>query len=318
MRISVLGSGRWGSFLAWYSRRIGHEVMLWGRGRSKRFLVLTETRKNDYLTLQPDIQLTASLDEAVSHGEIVIVAISAQQLRTLAKDIATTDYRDKVFSLNMKGLENESGKRLSEVMAEELGNPANVAVWVGPGHVQDLAAGIPNCMVTSSSDPATAELMIEAFSSKLIRFYLNSDLIGTEVGAALKNVFGIAAGMLDGLGLSSLKGPLMARGPYETARLIQHLGGDGRSAYGLAHLGDYEATLFSRHSNNRMFGESFVTKREFGSLAEGVATLDAIGNMDTAGLDLPIISALVDVIKHRKDPRVILDLLFERPQRDEF
>ena len=297
---------------------MGYETTLWGRQASARFDRLLEDRGNEFVTLQPNIELTTSLSGAVSAAEVILVAIGAQGLRGFLRDsVRQTRYHGKIISLNMKGLEASSGKTLSTVTREELGEETSIAVWVGPGHVQDLAKGVPTCMVVSAAESAIADLMMGAFSSELIRLYANLDLIGTEVGAALKNVLGIAAGMLDGLGLSSLKGPLMARGAYEVAKLIKHLGGDGLSAYGLAHMGDFEATLFSRYSRNRMFGESFATGKEYASLAEGVSTLEAISNID-ASVDLPIISALIDVVKHGQDARSMLDVLFERPQKGEF
>ena len=153
----------------------------------------------------------------------------------------------------MKGLEAETGLRITEIVAQELG-PIPCAIWVGPGHVQDFLRGVPNCMVIDSADAALREALVRAFSSDLIRFYYGDDLIGNEIGAAAKNVVGIAAGMLDGYGLTSLKGALMARGTREVGRLIGALGGSERSAYGLAHLGDYAATVFSPYSHNRPLG----------------------------------------------------------------
>ena len=119
----------------------------------------------------------------------------------------------------MKGLEIGTGERLSEIARENLDPSNKVAVWIGPGHVQEFYRGIPNCMVIDSEDEETKRYLVDSFSSDLIRFYYGQDLVGNEVGAAAKNVIGIAAGMLDGLGLSSLKGALMSRGTREVARL---------------------------------------------------------------------------------------------------
>ena len=145
----------------------------------------------------------------------------------------------------MKGLEKTTGKRLSVVVSECLDASNKVAVWLGPGHVQDFYAGIPSCMVIDSEHDDVKKELVDAFSSNLIRFYYGRDLIGNEIGAAAKNVIGIGAGMLDGLGLSTLKGPLMSRGTREIARLIKSEGGSELSAYGLCHLGDYQATVSS-------------------------------------------------------------------------
>ena len=219
----------------------------------------------------------------------------------------------------MKGLEISTGKRLSEVVEEILPNSNKVAVWIGPGHVQSFYKGIPNCMVIDSNDYDTKHFIVDNFSSDLIRFYFGNDLIGNEIGAASKNVIGIAAGLLDGFGLTSLKGALMARGTREIARLIKSLDGNELSAYGLCHLGDYEATLFSEHSHNRKYGELFAKGEKFDYLAEGYYTLDAIINLNKKlNIDLPICNALYDILFLNKDPKSTLNTLFKRSLKEEF
>ena len=136
----------------------------------------------------------------------------------------------------MKGLEEGSGKRLTTVMAEELGPAVRTAVWVGPGHVQDFISGMPNCMVIASADEDLTHFLVDTFTSPLIRFYYGQDLLGIEIGAAAKNVMGIAAGMLDGAHLTSLKGALMARGAHELSVLVAAMGGQAMTVYGLSHL----------------------------------------------------------------------------------
>lgn len=216
MNITVLGCGRWGSFHAWYADHIGHDVTLWGRPGSKNLSRLKETRKNDYLTLPNAITLTDDLKEALSGADICIISISAQQLRSFATDLRSAGYDKHLpFVLAMKGLEAGSGKRLTTVMAEELGDAVRTAVWVGPGHVQDFISGMPNCMVIASADDELTHFLVDTFTSPLIRFYYGQDLLGIEIGAAAKNVVGIAAGMLDGAHMTALKGALMARGAHE-------------------------------------------------------------------------------------------------------
>jgi glycerol-3-phosphate dehydrogenase (NAD(P)+) len=157
------------------------------------------------------------------------------------------------------------------------------------------------------------------FSSNLIRFYFGTDLMGNEIGAAAKNVVGIAAGVLDGLGLSSLKGALMSRGAREVSRLIQAMGGDELSAYGLCHLGDYETTLFSPHSNNRRYGEAIARGEEFTKLAEGVYTSKAMKLLgEKYGVDLPITNAVYRVVYEKKNPFTELFGLFDRKTVTEF
>ena len=194
----------------------------------------------------------------------------------------------------------------------------NVAVWVGPGHVQDFVKDIPNCMVMASADENFTRELVEIFKSPLIRFYYGADLIGIEIGAAAKNVVGIAAGMLDGLNFTSLKGALMARGTAELSRLISALGGDKMTVYGLSHLGDYQATLFSDYSNNRRFGESFVTGKNFDKLAEGVETVAALMELSKiTGVELPISRAVYKILYENKNPKDQLTELFLRSTKAE-
>ena len=319
MKIAVLGCGRWGSFHAWYAQRIGHQVMLWGRKGSKHLQALQETRQNEYLTLPETVELTDDLAAAVAFADILIISISAQKLREFCRQLKALPQLDaKKFVLCMKGLEISTGKRLTTVVAEELGTDKQVAVWVGPGHVQDFVREIPNCMVIAAKEMQLTREIVNTFASPLIRFYYGEDLLGTEIGAAAKNVMGLAAGMLDGLGYSSLKGALMARGTKELSRLIEKMGGDRMTVYGLSHLGDYEATLFSPFSNNRRFGEEFVKGKNFCKLAEGVYTVTAL--MDIAReyhLELPICATVNAIINEGKSPQEELLKLFLRDKKSE-
>jgi len=320
MNVSVLGCGRWGSFLAWYANKIDHNVLLWGRENSRNFLMLKENLKNEYLRIPANINLTNSLKEAISFAEIVIISISAQQLRLFAKQLKLLpEIHNKIFILCMKGLEDATGKRLSQVFKEELGSSINVAVWLGPGHVQDFVKNIPNCMIIGCENIDTTKTIVNSFNSELIRFYYGQDLIGNEIGAATKNVVGIAAGMLDGLKYNSLKGALMSRGTREISRLVGVMGGNPITVYGLSHLGDYEATLFSPYSHNRNFGEDFVSGKKFNKLAEGVATIKALQKLSKQyDVELPICSALYQVIFEDKNPEQTLLDLFLRPVKFEF
>lgn len=319
MKIAVLGCGRWGTFLAWYVNRIGHETMLWGRGGSKNYYNLYTQRKNDYLKLPAGVQMTNSLQASIDFADYLIISISSQELRGFAKDLNRFNLRDKKIILCMKGIENTTGKRLSQVVKEEIGFHGTVAVWLGPGHVQDFIQGIPNCMVIGSDDIGITKDIIANLNSDLIRFYYGQDMIGNEIGAAAKNVIGIAAGMLDGFGYSSLKGALMARGTREISRLIKAMGGNELTAYGLTHLGDYEATLFSDHSQNRAYGKSLIEGREFRKLAEGVSTVSALMILSKKHeVELPICQAVNNIIVGKHDPKEALLNLFIRPIKFEF
>lgn len=317
MKLTVIGCGRWGTFLAWYLDRLGHTVTLYGRESSARMQRLMQGRKNDLLTLPERMRLTTSLAEA-AEAETIVISIGSQNLQGLVDQLASRGVQGKTFVLCMKGLEAGTGRRLSEIVRSTLDASNRVAVWLGPGHVQEFTAGVPNCMVIDSSDPALKEELAEAFAGDLIRFYYGEDLLGNEIGAAAKNVIGIAAGMLDGLSLTTLKGALMSRGTREIARLIAAMGGNELSAYGLCHLGDYEATVFSRHSQNRRFGEAFVRGEAYDKLAEGYYTVRALIKLGGEyGVELPICQAVYDILFEGRDPRSALDALFKRERKRE-
>ena len=318
MKVGVCGCGRWGSLIAWYLDRVGHKVTLWGRESSSHMQRFLSERRNDLLTLPESIALSTDIS-VVSDSEVIIVSIASQSLRGFLAGLAELQLRDKIIVLCMKGIEIETTKRLSEIAEEILHPSCKVAVWLGPGHVQEFYAGIPNCMVIDSRDENTKNMLVDEFSSELIRFYYGTDIIGNEIVAAAKNVIGIAAGMLDGMGLSTLKGALMSRGTREIARLIKVMGGNELSAYGLCHLGDYEATVFSKYSHNRCFGEAFVKGESYDSLAEGYYTVAAMVKLsDMHGVELPICRAVYDALYNGKDVHVTIEELFKRSFKKEF
>jgi glycerol-3-phosphate dehydrogenase (NAD(P)+) len=319
MNVSVLGCGRWGSFIGWYLVNQGHNVIQWGTEGNYSYDVLKNTGKNEYVSLDKRINLTPDLKYAIENSQTIIISISAQGLRAFMQKVIEYDVKDKIFVLCMKGIEVESGKRLSEVVTECGIDGNNIAVWVGPGHIQAFTKNLPNCMLIDSVNPKLVKYLADSFRSDLIRFYYGDDLIGSEIGAAAKNVMGIAAGMLDGGGYTTLKGALMARGAREVARLIGAMGGNELSAYGLCHLGDYETTLFSEYSNNRRFGELFVKKQEFTKLAEGASTAKAMKMLgEKYNVDLPITNAVYSILYENKEPMKEFLKLFSRSTRKEF
>ena len=329
MNVSVLGCGRWGSFIAWYQATVlKNKVISWGPEGDYSYEVLKREGKNEYVVLDKSIELTCDLEHAVTSADVIIISISSQGLRGFMQRVVKYPVQDKIFVLCMKGIEEATGKRLSEVLIESGIGREKIAVWVGPGHIQAFTRGIPNCMVIDSYDENLKRHIADNFKSNLIRFYYGNDIIGSEIGAAAKNVLGIAAGVLDGSGYVSLKGPLMARGAYEVGKLIKAMGGDFTSAYGLAHLGDYETTLFSEYSHNRKYGEMMAHGARFEKLAEGVMTAKAMKELgDKYNLELPITNAVYEAcfLSHAfesgdgaKNCMKIILKLFERSTKSEF
>ena len=318
MKITVVGCGRWGSLITWYLDSHGQEVTLYGLADAPQMQRFLKDRKNDLLELPESIKLTTDIS-VLSDAEVIVISIGSQGLRSFMKEIEHLELKNKIFVLCMKGIEIGTGKRLSEIVEENVDPSNSVAVWIGPGHVQEFYRGIPNCMVIDSKNESVKRMLVQNLSSDLIRFYYGTDLIGNEIGAAAKNVVGIAAGMLDGLGLSSLKGALMSRGTREVARLIAALGGKELSAYGLCHLGDYEATVFSKFSHNRQFGESYVKGEKFEQLAEGYYTAKAMVELaEKYDVDMPITTAVYNVLYENADVREQMKDLFNRRLKQEF
>lgn len=318
--VSVIGAGRWGTFLAWYlsTYKRADKVYIYGLENSQTFQNLKETRKNEYLSLPDDIELTSDLEFTLK-ADFIIISINAQNLKDLAKTINKYNVENKTFILAMKGIDIAEKKRLSQIMFEKITQKINVAVLLGPGHVQDYTRGIPNCAVIDSNDKETKNIVVNLMKSRLIRPYYGNDLIGNEIGGAYKNVIGIAAGMLDGLGYCSLKGALMSRSIFEVGKFIEKCGGDYRSASGLAFLGDFEATLFSKHSKNRMYGELYISDKNTKKDCEGYYTLKAVHEIGKdLKIDLPITNTLYEIIYNDMTIKEALKKLFQRNLKDEF
>ncbi len=318
--ISVIGSGRWGTFLAWYAANYCHmsKVKMYSKPDALDFIELKEKRKNDYLSLTDNMFLYENIANVLD-SELIIISIGSQHLRELAKELNEYNIAGRTFLLAMKGLEEPGAKILSKVMREEISQTIHIATLGGPGHVQDYMKKVPSCAVIDSDEEQVKEKVIQTLQSELIRFYYGSDFIGNQIGAALKNVIGIAAGILDGLEWYGLKGALMARAPVEVGRFIKHFGGNPMTAYGLSHLGDYEATLFSKYSHNRMFGELFAKGESFTKLAEGYYTLKAVKNIaDTENISMPICQALYSAIYEKADIKNTIRTMFERSLKQEF
>lgn len=319
-QISVIGCGRWGTFLGWYVANYCdvETVLMYDMPNSRTYLQLEKERKNEYLALSDNMELMSDIAKALKN-DFIIISISCQNLRSLAKQINEYNVEGKTFLLAMKGLEEPSAEILVDVFLQEIKQKIHVATLSGPGHVEDYMKKVPSAAVIDSYEPETQDRVIKFMQSNLIRLYYGTDIIGNQVGAALKNVIGLAAGILDGLGWYGLKGALMARAPIEVGRLIAFKGGKPASAYGLAHLGDYEATLFSRNSHNRMFGELFAKGESYDRLAEGVYTLKAVKAIaDKEHIDMPICQALYKVIYEKADMKTTIRELFERSLKKEF
>ena len=298
--------------MAWVQNKQGREVILWNR-EDEVLLQWKKARKNKYLSLPEEVNITSDLSEALS-SEVIYISIRAQHFRDLCERLKEAEPKGKLFLLAMKGLEEESGKRLSEIFDEYIGASNHIGMLAGPGHPQELSKNIPTVMTVAARDNKDLAKAVEYSQTDLMKILPSKDLIGAEIGAALKNVMGIVGGMLAALDMPSFKSYLLTRGTLEVGRLIKALGGNPQSAFGLAHLGDYGATVFSGFSYNHKAGELWVKEKKLAANAEGIPTIKAVKLlMDKHNLDMPICAAIYKVLYEDMEPA---DLIKELMSRD--
>lgn len=262
MKISILGTGRWASCIAYCMDRNNYEVLMWEREHNGVDSDLFKTRKNQYVTLSKNVNFTHDIAKAINYGDVIVISILSQCLDNLMQRIKTVDgYQNKKYCIAMKGVEASTGRRLSEILIDGGIKRENIAVWVGPGHVQSITMGQPTNMIISAYNDRFAKNLVKSFErNNVLDITYSEDIIGTEYGAAAKNVIGIAAGILEGSNLEQKKGPLMPASVKEIGKFIDALGGDPKTASGLSFLGDFQATLFDHNSKNLTFGRTLISK----------------------------------------------------------
>ena len=325
MKITVVGSGGWGTALAIHLCKNGHEVTLWSHNPEKA-ASMTSTRVNPMLPgaiLPPE--LVCSGDPASVRGrDMVVLASPSFPFRGVCQTIAPhLDPQSLLVSVT-KGIEPETLLRMSQVAGEVTGH--TVAVLSGPSHAEEVARGIPTGCVAACGDKAAAELVQDAFMSDRFRVYVNPDVVGVELGGALKNVIALCAGISDGLGFGdNTKAMLMTRGLTETARLGLALGARRETFTGLAGVGDLIVTCTSMHSRNRRAGILIGQGRpvaqaleEIGAVVEGYyAAANARTLAQKAGVEMPISQAAYEVLYEGRDPKLVVTDLMGRAKRSE-
>ena len=329
-RAAVLGTGSWGTAFGKVLADAGTDVVLWSR-REELARAVNETHENpDYLpglVLPGNLSATSDARAAVSGAEFVVLAVPSQSLRENLSTVAGSLAPGAVLVSLMKGVELGTLKRMSEVIVEVADVPAaQVAVVSGPNLAKEIAVGQPAATVVASSDPEVARLLQSACTTPYFRPYTNPDVVGCELGGAVKNVIALAAGMAEGMGLGdNTKASLMTRGLAETARLGVVLGADPLTFSGLAGLGDLIATCSSPLSRNRTFGERLGSGQPMEQLlalkqqtAEGVKSCRSI--LDLArkhDVDMPITEQVVAVCHGGVSPRESIKALMQREARAE-
>jgi len=327
MKITVLGSGGWGTALALLLLENGHEVTLWSYTQEESDVLRTQ-RENPMLKgvpLPDSLKLTTDMGAVKGCGAVVLatpsfaVRSTAHRLRELA------DPGTVLVSVS-KGIEKDTSLRLSQAIEEEMGERCPVVVLSGPSHAEEVGRHIPTAVVAAADRPEHAQLVQDLFMNPRFRVYTSDDRVGTEICAALKNIIALCAGCCDGLGYGdNTKAMLMTRGLAEMARLGVALGGRKESFTGLAGVGDLIVTCCSMHSRNRrcgiLIGQGMPVEQavqEIGAVVEGYyAAANARALAAKTGVEMPIAQAAYEVLYEGRDIHTVLTDLMTRAKRSE-
>ncbi|HSK56951.1 MAG TPA: NAD(P)H-dependent glycerol-3-phosphate dehydrogenase [Jiangellales bacterium] len=330
MRAAVFGTGSWGTAFAQVLVDAGTEVVMWGR-RPELTEAITQTHENpDYLPGSPlpdALRATSDPGEAAADADLVVLAVPSQTLRGNLSGWLPVLPPDTVLVSLMKGIEVGTAKRMSEVIREVAGvGEDRVAVVSGPNLAREIAQRQPAASVVASTSPEVAERLQGACHSPYFRPYTNTDVVGTELGGAVKNVIALAVGMAAGLGFGdNSRASVITRGLAETARLGAALGADPYTFSGLAGLGDLVGTCSSPLSRNRTFGEKLgqgLSVEEIAAstrqVAEGVKSCESILDLARrAGVDMPIVEHVTYVVRREMTPTEMLSSLVSRSAKPE-
>jgi glycerol-3-phosphate dehydrogenase (NAD(P)+) len=326
---AVLGAGSWGTALAIHLGRTGHGVTLWARDEDlvrEMQHVRANPRYLPDFPLPSTVTPIADVHEAVAQASLVVLAVPSHGLRGVMQRATAALRPDAILISTAKGLESGSLARMSQVLAEETGRTLPVVVLSGPSFAEEVALGLPTAILAASTDRVAAEAVQERFRGPSFRLYASEDVVGVEIGGALKNVIAIAAGVVEGTGLGhNAMAALITRGLAEISRLACAEGGRRETLAGLSGLGDLVLTCTGDLSRNRRVGIELGRGRALGDVlagmrmvAEGVRTTGAALALGARhGIELPIAAQMADVLEGRRTPREALEMLMLRPQRQE-
>ncbi|MGE3276062.1 MAG: NAD(P)H-dependent glycerol-3-phosphate dehydrogenase [Vicinamibacterales bacterium] len=326
--VAVIGAGSWGTALAVHLASVGHDVRLWARDGA---LAADMERRRANAVYLPDVTFpdglapTGDLPAALAGTGVVVVAVPSHGVRLLARQAAPHLAPGTIVVSATKGLEEGTLLRMSEVLAAEVA-AARVAVLSGPSFAAELARGLPTAVVVASADAGAVGQVQDEFRSGALRLYGSADVVGVEIGGALKNIIAIAAGAVEGLGLGhNALAALITRGLAETARLAVAMGAQRDTLAGLAGLGDLILTCTGSLSRNRHVGVELARGRRLEDIlastkmvAEGVRTTHAALDLGARlGVELPIAAQMADVLAGRRAPHDAVCELMGRRQKNE-
>lgn len=325
----MLGAGSWGTALSVHLARVGHDVRLWARDAALAAEMSTRRANAVYLadvTLPPCVSVTHALDAALAGTDLVVAAIPSHGYRDTLRAAAPHLASGAVVVSAAKGLESGTLRRMSEVVAQETGGRHPVVVLSGPSFAREVAQQLPTAVLAASADVSATELVQAEFRGPFFRLYGSDDVVGVEIGGALKNIIAIAAGVVEGLGLGhNALAALITRGLAEVTRLACAAGGRRETLSGLSGLGDLVLTCTGALSRNRHVGIELARGRSLHDvlagmkmIAEGVRTTTAaLALGERYGVELPITTQMAEVLAGRSDVRTAIGALMVRPQRAE-
>lgn len=329
-RIGVIGAGSWGTALAKVLGENGHHVTIWARRPELVAELSTKRQSPDYLpgvTLPANLHFTANLDEVTHDAAFFLLATPSHGLRAVVQQLRSLSSGAIVIS-SVKGIETDTLLRMSQVVAILLGDSIPFVVLSGPSLATEVANHIPTAIVAAGTDLAAAKAVQGIFMNPYFRVYTHHDVVGVELGGALKNIIALAAGIVDGAGFGdNTKAALMTRGLVEITRLGTKLGADPMTFAGLSGMGDLFVTCMSRKSRNRHVGEQIGQGRKLQDIlrdmmmvAEGVRTTQAAYRLaQQHNVEMPITTEIYRVLFENKDPKQAMnDLMTREAKRERF
>lgn len=330
MKVTVIGAGSWGTALALKSLQAGNDTILYCRRPEHATDMLRYRENREYLgsvTLPPTLKISDDCRQAVNLADVILIVTPSVYVRSTLMEIVTYIRESATVVLCSKGIERKTGKRLSQVADEILAKVTdNIAILSGPNHAEEVGRNLPAATVVAAKRLATAEVVQQVLNSGTFRVYVNEDMTGVEMAATTKNIIALAAGIADGMKLGdNAKAALLTRGLHEMTKLGIAMGARRETYAGLAGMGDLIATCMSKHSRNRAAGQKLADGMTMDDIVthtnmvvEGFFAVAAVyEKAEQLGVELPITSALYDVLYHQKAPSEALWSLMARDLKDE-
>lgn len=331
MKITVLGAGGWGTTLAILLHYNGHNVTLWENewlyARS-----LDKSRVNEKflpgIPIPKEIDITHDLDKAAVNKNMIVMAVPSQYLRSVVRKLKYTDVKNTLFVSVAKGIETKTLLTMSQMLKDEIPqlDENQVGVLSGPSHAEEVSKRIPTAVVAASISKDTGKSIQSAFITSYFRVYSSTDILGVELGGAVKNVIAIGAGIIDGAKFGdNTKAAIMTRGIAEITRLGIKMGARPETFAGLSGMGDLIVTCMSKHSRNRFVGEKIgegktlkQVLKSMNMVAEGVETCRSVKELSVKHkVSTPIVSEVYEVLFEEKDPVKATTDLMTRDMRPE-